>query len=681
MVGAMRMGGLLIVVCLIVGCAAPLAGDETGPDRGSSGESVGLIQSALSSCAVLARRSIVNGVVETLLCDGVACTRTCSSADPTRCSTKCQNGPQLPPTQPPLDLTVLRTDCQIDPNSRVNAGWAGISKAECEGRGSCWDNRTRDANIPWCFEPLGKQPTCGAMAPRSRVNAGFPGISAVACVRDRAACWDDRVPNVSWCFQPIRTATPPASIDPNAPYRAFSGDFNGDGLGDLYIAQGNLPAGLPDLIPNLVLQNDGRGSFSVVAPLSAQQLAQVASFPPAATTIKYLDFNVDGIRDLYLKNVGAVVNGVVDQFVFGGPSSSSPLRVTPRSNALRQFFSDMGSFLDDKEYFNTVVKFAAGVPYELSFSAAFLAELFVTFDGVGFAVNQDFMDPTQVPHPACNRTPSPCEFEPGFGWFIFARITFEQNIYDYSGYPRSSIEAARIITDIQNERASAQALLNLIAQIYLVPVGGDSDLNDIEPWDAEHSQSYWILNEVLQVLLARYVSTDEPGRTSSEPIVELRAHRVGPFFSPLYHASVHLNAGSQNFACNGFFPTGDDWYSAFPSTPFGGKLVSTRKDKTDCPDRTVLMGDLNLNGFSAGGAWLLISGGGERFDDTKLTYCALPEINLFCRGFNSNSFAFGLTSTFGGFPLQIARKSPTAPPISTFRFPGSGTLVPASEFL
>jgi len=93
------------------------------------------------------------------------------------------------------------------------------------------------------------------------------------------------------------------------------------------------------------------------------------------------------------------------------------------------------------------------------------------------------------------------------------------------------------------------------------------------------------------------------------------------------------------------------------------------------------MGDLNSNGSSASDVWLLISGGGERFDDTKLRYCALPEINLFCRGFNSNSFAFGLTSTFGGFPLQVARKSPTAPPISTFRFPGSGTLVPAGDFL
>jgi hypothetical protein len=275
-----------------------------------------------------------------------------------------------------------------------------------------------------------------------------------------------------------------------------------------------------------------------------------------------------------------------------------------------------------------------------------------------------------------------CAFQAGFGWLIFARITFPQNVYDYSGYPRTSIDAARIITDIENGRTSAQELINLIAQIYLVPTGGDPDLNDIEPYDAEHSQAYWILNEALQVLLARYVTTDEPTRTSFGPIVELRAHRVGAFFIPAFHASVHLNAGLgyQDLACKGFLSTGDDWYGAYPSTPFGGNLQARRKFKTDCPNRTVLMGDLNLSGLSASDDWLLISGGGMRFKNTKFTYCLLPELSVFCNGYNSNSFAFGLTSAFSGFPLQTARKSPTAPNISTFRFPGSGTPVPPSEF-
>jgi len=136
------------------------------------------------------------------------------------------------------------------------------------------------------------------------------------------------------------------------------------------------------------------------------------------------------------------------------------------------------------------------------------------------------------------------------------------------------------------------------------------------------------MNEVLQILLARYVSTDELVPALVEPIVELRVHRVGPFFIPAFHASVHLNVGTQSIAC--VAPTGDDWYCAFPSNPLGGKLTERRKFKTDCPSRTVLMGDLNLNGFSASGAWLLISTGAMRFDNSKFTYCAVPELNVFC---------------------------------------------------
>src|SRR5262249_47207233 len=161
---------------------------------------------------------------------------------------------------------------------------------------------------------------------------------------------------------------------------------------------------------------------------NAQQLALLASWPAAnAIKVRYLDFNVDGIGDLILRNVGSVIGGAVDQFVFGGPGGGAPIRVTPRPNALKQFFTDMLRFLDNREYFNTVIQFQAGQTYELWFGAAFLAALGYTFDGIAFASDADYMNPYQYPHPVCAQSPDSCRFEPGFGWTIFARVTFQQN--------------------------------------------------------------------------------------------------------------------------------------------------------------------------------------------------------------------------------------------------------------
>jgi hypothetical protein len=190
------------LVCWI-GCGAEGNGTL---DPQAEGADITRATAAFSSCTVLGRSNLPNGgFVETLRCDGVACTRTClasSIGGATVCSMKCENGPTVPSTPPTLDLSGLRPECQIQPVGRVNAGWPGISKTTCEGeRASCFDNRTSDPKFPWCYEPLGKQPSCGGIAPAQRVNAGFPGISGEDCVRNRGACFDHTIPNVPWCFQ------------------------------------------------------------------------------------------------------------------------------------------------------------------------------------------------------------------------------------------------------------------------------------------------------------------------------------------------------------------------------------------------------------------------------------------------------------------------------------------------
>jgi hypothetical protein len=225
-----------------LGCAAPV-------DDGTSSEAreVDQATAALSNCVAFNRVETVappgsiglfgfvrGTVTDQLQCtgvpgqtpqagDGVLCSRTCTyftAADGSpivSCSLKCENSPTPNVLGPSLDLSILRPECQIQPVSRVNAGFPGISRSVCEGRGSCFDNRTTDPNFAWCYEPIGKAQTCAGQLPSERVNAGFASIRSQECVVTRGKCWNDRTPGVPWCFEPTelsRTGVPIQSPPP-----------------------------------------------------------------------------------------------------------------------------------------------------------------------------------------------------------------------------------------------------------------------------------------------------------------------------------------------------------------------------------------------------------------------------------------------------------------------------------
>jgi hypothetical protein len=132
----------------------------------------------------------------------------------------------LPSAAPPsVDLSLLSPACRVNPCDRVNAGWQGVSKSACEDQlGACWDNRTTDTLVPWCFEPLGKQPSCGPVEPQARVNAGWPGVSPETCVRELGACWDNRFPGVPWCFEQVGRQT---TCDPSNPQSRVNAGWPG----------------------------------------------------------------------------------------------------------------------------------------------------------------------------------------------------------------------------------------------------------------------------------------------------------------------------------------------------------------------------------------------------------------------------------------------------------------------
>jgi hypothetical protein len=62
-------------------------------------------------------------------------------------------------------LTSLSVCLFFSPQIRTNSVFgrqscadAGVTPEQCAARGCCWDNRTTDPQIPWCFHPAGGPP-------------------------------------------------------------------------------------------------------------------------------------------------------------------------------------------------------------------------------------------------------------------------------------------------------------------------------------------------------------------------------------------------------------------------------------------------------------------------------------------------------------------------------------------
>uniref|UniRef100_A0A452I0N6 P-type domain-containing protein n=1 Tax=Gopherus agassizii TaxID=38772 RepID=A0A452I0N6_9SAUR len=84
------------------------------------------------------------------------------------------------------------SECAMNLKERTNCGYAGISDKECETKGCCFDDKY--PNVPWCFYPHLKTGEC-AMNVKEQMNCGYAGISVKECK------------NVPWCFSPhLKTA-------------------------------------------------------------------------------------------------------------------------------------------------------------------------------------------------------------------------------------------------------------------------------------------------------------------------------------------------------------------------------------------------------------------------------------------------------------------------------------------
>ena len=53
---------------------------------------------------------------------------------------------------------VIAQSCDLQDEQKVDCGFMGIDKTQCEGKGCCWKPANLVGDTPWCFYPSGQNP-------------------------------------------------------------------------------------------------------------------------------------------------------------------------------------------------------------------------------------------------------------------------------------------------------------------------------------------------------------------------------------------------------------------------------------------------------------------------------------------------------------------------------------------
>ena len=108
----------------------------------------------------------------------------------------------------PTVRTTEDLSCAAHELLKKDCGFYGINQKTCEEKGCCWKESSVQG-VPWCFHGIDDVPTyittggkiC-AIDRENRVECGYKGIDKAEC-ESRGCCWkiDDYESIIPWCFQ------------------------------------------------------------------------------------------------------------------------------------------------------------------------------------------------------------------------------------------------------------------------------------------------------------------------------------------------------------------------------------------------------------------------------------------------------------------------------------------------
>ena len=111
----------------------------------------------------------------------------------------------------PTKRTTEDLSCAAHELLKKECGFYGINQKTCEEKGCCWSESSIQG-VPWCFYGINDIPTyqttsgkiC-AIDRENRVECGYKGIDKLEC-ESRDCCWkiDDYESIIPWCFHGLR---------------------------------------------------------------------------------------------------------------------------------------------------------------------------------------------------------------------------------------------------------------------------------------------------------------------------------------------------------------------------------------------------------------------------------------------------------------------------------------------
>jgi VCBS repeat protein len=142
----------------------------------------------------------------------------------------------------------------------------------------------------------------------------------------------------------------PLSIQNDYTYETRSGDFNGDGLLDLFVHRTSGGTSGNGSIENVILERLANGAFTHVVP-TAGQASAATGWPAVAVDLVLSDFNLDGFMDIVLNNLGNVLSGAVGQIVVAPGVTGALQGLVPMDAKYNKFTTEVGNFLEDPNWY------------------------------------------------------------------------------------------------------------------------------------------------------------------------------------------------------------------------------------------------------------------------------------------------------------------------------------------
>ena len=411
-------------------------------------------------------------------------------------------------------------------------------------------------------------------------------------------------------------------------YRARSGDIDGDGRRDIYIARDGAGTALDGTLRRVILRGLGNGRFSPVAP-SAGQSAVATGWPTLALDIELRDVNIDGFADLLLHDLARApgFGGALDQIIFAPAAAGRELPSSVRTvdAPLAAFSDDLASYLLEPDYFAT----HATVGYRLEY-------LSYNYCDYQYAFGSDIY--------GYSAWPCYYSFEPIWVPFI-----------DYSSFDARAvnvwleergIESGQVAPNTGFDRISSQ-----LEGVLDILIGGWNIGEILGPSGGGLDSATRRGTELFAAMAGIAAAHADESDSGTDDRVLLRGRRVigsGPFHTALQYGQSTISA-----------------YDDDPRALFDGTLVSQVDWPNDHPALTMQLGAVDAADAPAA-YWSRLLIADSRYDD-DLKYDLFPSIGQ--GGYNSNSYVSGIVQATAGIPT-----------IPMSRFVGGERPVPASEF-